>query len=71
MMSDLQRKWQRRLYAYTNRELKDISLSKILKEGLKMLGAMCGLWGVCGAVTSIGAALSIIDGTGPLCAWMM
>ena len=28
--------------------------------------AMCGLWGVCGAVASIGAALAIIDGTGPL-----
>lgn len=27
---------------------------------------MCGHWGVCGAVTSIGAALSIIDATGPL-----
>lgn len=24
------------------------------------------MWGVCGAVTSMGAALSIIDGTGPL-----
>jgi hypothetical protein len=31
-----------------------------------MPGAMCGLWGVCGAVASVGAALSIIDGTGPL-----
>ena len=31
-----------------------------------MPGAMCGLWGVCGAVTSVGAALAIIDGTGPL-----
>ena len=27
---------------------------------------MCGQWGVCGAVTSIGAALAIIDNTGPL-----
>ena len=34
--------------------------------GNKMPGAMCGLWGVCGAVTSIGAALAIIDKTGPL-----
>ena len=25
-----------------------------------------GLWGIYGAITSIGAALSIIDGTGPL-----
>lgn len=31
-----------------------------------MPGATCGLWGVCGAVSSMGAALSIIDGTGPL-----
>ncbi len=46
----------------------DISsaLEKLLYEGLKMPGAMCGLWGICGAITSIGAALSIIDNTGPL-----
>ena len=44
----------------------DASLNKLLNEGLKMPGAMCGLWGVCGAVTSIGAALAILDGTGPL-----
>ena len=44
------------------------SLKKILHEGLRMPGAMCGLWGVCGAITSIGAALSIIDRTGPLSA---
>ena len=44
----------------------DAGLSRILEEGLKMPGAMCGHWGVCGAVTSIGAALSVIDGTGPL-----
>ena len=42
------------------------SLEKLLEEGLRMPGAMCGLWGVCGAVSSIGAALAIIDGTGPL-----
>ena len=38
----------------------------IAKEGARMPGAMCGYWGVCGAVTSVGAALSIIDSTGPL-----
>lgn len=27
---------------------------------------MCGFWGICGAIASVGAALSIIDGTGPL-----
>ena len=44
----------------------DESLEKIFKEGLRMPGAMCGLWGMCGAITSVGAALAIIDGTGPL-----
>lgn len=44
----------------------DESLNKLLREGLRMPGAMCGLWGVCGAVTSIGAALAILDETGPL-----
>ena len=42
------------------------ALQKLMCEGLRMPGAACGLWGVCGAVTSIGAALAIIDGTGPL-----
>ena len=31
-----------------------------------MPGATCGMWGVCGAVSSMGAAMSIIDKTGPL-----
>lgn len=44
----------------------DQALSKLKAEGLRMPGAMCGLWGVCGAVSSLGAALAIIDGTGPL-----
>ena len=44
----------------------DAALHKLMYEGLRMPGAACGLWGVCGAVTSIGAALAIIDGTGPL-----
>lgn len=44
----------------------DSALDKLMTEGLRMPGAMCGLWGICGAITSIGAALSIIDGTGPL-----
>ena len=42
------------------------ALNKLMFEGLRMPGAACGLWGVCGAVTSIGAALAIIDGTGSL-----
>lgn len=44
----------------------DTALEKLMAEGLRMPGAMCGLWGICGAITSIGAALVIIDGTGPL-----
>lgn len=44
----------------------DAALEKILFEGLCMPGAMCGLWGICGAISSCGAALAIIDGTGPL-----
>ena len=42
------------------------SLAELLKRGLQMPGAICGMWGICGAVSSMGAALSIIDGTGPL-----
>lgn len=42
------------------------SLEEIMGRGLQMPGATCGMWGVCGAVSSLGAALSIIDGTGPL-----
>ena len=42
------------------------SLQELANRGLNMPGAICGNWGVCGAVTSLGAALSIIDQTGPL-----
>ena len=44
------------------------SLEELMKRGLQMPGATCGMWGICGAVSSLGAALSIIDGTGPLTA---
>lgn len=44
----------------------ELSLNELMKRGLQMPGATCGMWGVCGAVNSMGAALSIIDGTGPL-----
>lgn len=42
------------------------ALDELVKRGAQMPGATCGHWGVCGAVSSMGAALSIIDGTGPL-----
>lgn len=57
------------LVAYKNAGGKidiDQALESLMVEGLRMPGAMCGLWGICGAITSIGAALAIIDGTGPL-----
>lgn len=41
-------------------------LEELMHRGLQMPGATCGQWGVCGAVSSMGAALAIIDGTGPL-----
>lgn len=41
-------------------------LQKLRREGLQMPGAMCGHWGVCGAVASVGAALALLEGTGPL-----
>ncbi len=44
----------------------EISLKELMKRGLEMPGATCGMWGICGAVSSMGAALSIMDGTGPL-----
>ena len=44
----------------------DKALDELAKRTAKMPGAMCGQWGVCGAVASVGAALSVIHGTGPL-----
>ena len=42
------------------------SVEELEKRTIKMPGAMCGYWGVCGSVASIGAVFSIIDKTGPL-----
>ena len=42
------------------------ALEELQKRTIKMPGAMCGLWGVCGSVASIGACLAIINGTSPL-----
>lgn len=41
-------------------------LDKLSERTIKMPGAMCGHWGVCGSSASVGAALSIIHNTGPL-----
>lgn len=42
------------------------ALAELRKRGLNMPGAICGMWGVCGSAASVGAALSILEGTGPL-----
>lgn len=44
----------------------DTCLDELEKRAATMPGAMCGYWGVCGAAASVGAALSVIHGTGPL-----
>lgn len=42
------------------------ALDELAARALKMPGAMCGFWGMCGSTASVGAAMAIIDGTGPL-----
>ena len=42
------------------------SLEMLAERTVKMPGAMCGHWGVCGSTTSVGAALSIIHEVTPL-----
>ena len=44
------------------------ALDEMIARGAKMPGATCGQWGVCGSAASVGAALSIVHGTGPLSA---
>ncbi|MCI2110792.1 MAG: DUF5714 domain-containing protein [Bacilli bacterium] len=43
-------------------------LRYLLEQGSAMPGAICGYWAVCGSTASVGAALSFIEGTGPLSA---
>jgi hypothetical protein len=43
-------------------------LDQLAARAKTMPGGMCGFWGVCGSAASLGAALSIIHGTGPLSA---
>ena len=42
------------------------AIDVLAERTIKMPGAMCGFWGVCGSVASVGAVLSIIHETGPL-----
>ncbi len=41
-------------------------LDRLSERSTKMPGAMCGHWGVCGSVASIGAVFALLEGTGPL-----
>ncbi|MBO5714994.1 MAG: hypothetical protein J6S23_01210 [Clostridia bacterium] len=41
-------------------------METLAKRTIMMPGAMCGYWGVCGSVTAVGAALSVIHKTSPL-----
>lgn len=57
------------LVAYNNAGGKidlESAFQELKKRTIKMPGAMCGHWGICGSVASIGAALSILHETGPL-----
>lgn len=57
------------LVAYNNACNKldiNASLNELANRTIKMPGAMCGYWGVCGSVTAIGACLSIINNTTPI-----
>lgn len=42
------------------------ALDLLAERTIKMPGAMCGYWGICGSIASIGAVLAVLDGTGPL-----
>lgn len=42
------------------------ALDEMMIRGCKMPGATCGQWGMCGSASSVGAALSILHGSGPL-----
>lgn len=41
----------------------DAALKHMITEGLRMPGGICGNWGVCGAVSSVGTAMSFLDRT--------
>lgn len=55
-------------YLTATNNLENLSdyLDELAKRSIKMPGAMCGHWGICGASASIGAVLAIINSTGPL-----
>lgn len=44
----------------------EAALDEMAVRGQKMPGATCGQWGACGSSMSVGAALAILHGTGPI-----
>ena len=44
----------------------EATVNELANRSIRMPGAMCGYWGMCGSVASIGAALSVLHKTGPL-----
>lgn len=42
------------------------ALDELIERSMQMPGATCGQWGMCGSASSVGAALAILHGTGPL-----
>lgn len=57
------------LVAYKNAAGESVSereIDELAERTRTMPGAMCGYWGVCGSVAAVGAALSVLHGTGPL-----
>ena len=44
----------------------ETALDELSERSIRMPGAMCGYWGICGSAASIGAALSVLHKTGPL-----
>jgi len=44
----------------------ETALDELSERSTMMPGATCGKWGMCGSASSVGAALAIIHGTGPL-----
>ena len=45
---------------------KDQALAELKKRSLQVPGGTCGFWGTCGAATSVGQAMSIINGSSPM-----
>lgn len=45
---------------------KEAALAELKKRSLQVPGGTCGFWGTCGAATSAGQAMSILNGSTPM-----